>query len=68
MIHIKQTNDKEHLDEILKQLKANDHYCPCSLTKTQDDKCMCKSFRDQIERKEPGECACGRYILTITED
>jgi hypothetical protein len=68
MIHIKQTDDKAHLEEILRQLKANDHYCPCSLTKTQDDKCMCKSFRDQIERKEPGECACGRYILTITED
>jgi hypothetical protein len=68
MIHIKQTDDKAHLEEILRQLKANDHYCPCSLTKTQEDKCMCKSFRDQIERREPGECACGRYILTITED
>ena len=68
MIHIKQTDDKAHLEEILRQLKANDHYCPCSLTKTQEDKCMCKSFRDQIERKKPGECACGRYILTITED
>lgn len=68
MIHINQTKDKEHLEEILKQLKENDHYCPCSLTKTPDDKCMCKSFRDQVERKEPGECACGRYILTIADD
>lgn len=68
MIQIKQTEDKELLAEIMKQLKENDHYCPCSLTKTPDDKCMCKNFRDQIERKEPGECACGRYILTITED
>jgi hypothetical protein len=68
MIQIKQTEDKEHLAEILKQLKANDHYCPCSLTKTANDKCMCKNFRDQIERGEAGECACGRYIITITED
>lgn len=68
MIHISQTNDKEHLEEILRQLKENDHYCPCSLTKTPDDKCMCKSFRDKVERKEPGECACGRYVLTITDD
>ena len=68
MIQIKQTEDKELLEEILRQLKANDHYCPCSLTRTPDDKCMCKNFRGQIERKEPGECACGRYILTITED
>jgi hypothetical protein len=68
MTHIKQTDDKELLTEILKQLKENDHYCPCSLTRSSDDKCMCKNFREQIERKEPGECACGRYILTITED
>lgn len=68
MIHIKQTDDRAHLEEILRQLKSNDHYCPCSLTKTPDDKCMCKNFRDQIERREPGECACGRYVLTVTED
>ena len=68
MIHINQTTDKELLNEILRQLKENDHFCPCSLTRTSDDKCMCKSFREQIERKEEGECNCGRYILTITED
>ena len=68
MVQIKQTEDKELLAEILKQLKENDHYCPCSLTRTSDDKCMCKNFRDQVEREEPGECACGRYILTIAED
>ena len=68
MLRIKQTEDKELLDEILKQLKENDHYCPCSLTRTSDDKCMCKSFREQIERKEPGECLCGRYEIIITED
>lgn len=68
MIQIKQTEDKELLVEILKQLKENDYYCPCSLYKTPDTKCMCKSFRDQVERREQGECACGRYVLTITED
>lgn len=68
MIKINQTTDKELLDEILKQLKENDYYCPCSLTRTSDDKCMCKNFRDQVERKETGECSCGRYILTIAED
>ena len=68
MIQIKQTEDKELLDEILKQLKENDHYCPCSLTRTSDDKCMCKSFREQVKRQEPGECICGRYEIIITED
>jgi hypothetical protein len=70
MIQIKQTEDKELLAEILKQLKENDHYCPCHLTKTKDDKCMCKAFRDVIGSNVPGtyECNCGRYIATITED
>ena len=70
MIQIKQTKDKALLEEILKQLKENDHYCPCSLTRTQDDKCMCKPFRETINGNVPGtyECACGRYIATITED
>lgn len=68
MIQIKQTENKELLDEILKQLKDNDNYCPCALYKTADTKCMCKGFRDQIARKEPGECDCGRYIISITND
>lgn len=68
MIKIKQTDDKELLDEILKQLKANDHYCPCALSRTPNTKCMCKAFRDQIERGESGECTCGRYIITVNED
>ena len=68
MIKIKQTEDKELLDEILKQLKENDSMCPCSLTKTPDDKCMCKKFRDQVERQEFGECLCGRFIVEFIED
>ena len=68
MIQIKQTEDKELLAEILKQLEENDRYCPCSLYRTNNDKCMCKNFRDQIKRGEAGECACGRYIITVVED
>ena len=68
MIQIRQTEDRELLEEILRQLKENDYYCPCSLTKKPEDKCMCGNFRNQIERREPGECSCGRYILTVTDD
>ena len=68
MVKIRQTEDVELLEEILKQLKANDHYCPCSLTKTPDDKCMCKTFRDQVGRQESGECSCGRFIVEFIED
>lgn len=70
MIKVKQTEDKELLEEILRQLEENDHYCPCSLTKTSDDKCLCKAFRETINANKSGtfECNCGRYIAVITED
>lgn len=70
MIQIKQTEDKELLKEILKQLEENDYYCPCSLTKTKDNKCMCKTFRDVVNNNVPGtyECHCGRYIATISKN
>lgn len=70
MIQIKQTEDRELLDEIKRQLKENDNYCPCSLTKTDEDKCMCSSVRNIISDNIPGtyECNCGRYIITIQND
>ena len=70
MVNIKQTEDKELLAEIIKQLKENDNYCPCSLYKTPETRCMCKSFKDVINNNKFGEfeCACGRYIAIITED
>lgn len=68
MVKITQTEDKELLTEILKQLEDNNYYCPCSLTRTSNDKCMCKNFRDQIAHKEPGECSCGRFIIELVED
>lgn len=71
MIKVMQTEDKELLTEILKQLKENNYICPCSLrADPQRDKCMCESFREVMNNNIPGtyECACGRYIATITED
>lgn len=50
--------DKEYANEIKKQLKANSGYCPCTLLKNKDTKCMCKEFREM----EEGMCHCGLYI------
>lgn len=71
MVKITQTEDKELLTEILKQLEANNHICPCSIRRDlQKDKCMCEDFREVINNNTPGiyECHCGRFIATITED
>lgn len=43
---------------IEKKLKENDGYCPCSIVKTEDTKCMCKNFREQ---QEESQCHCGLY-------
>ena len=55
--------DKEFVREIREKLEANNSYCPCALKKTPDTKCMCKDFRDMIERGEDGYCHCGLYVV-----
>ena len=62
---IKLNPNKAVVEEIKNKLKANDGYCPCRITKSQDTKCMCKEFR---ELKETGICHCGLYKKIITED
>lgn len=57
-VKIKVSDNEELVKEIRRQLKENDGYCPCRLTKTEDTKCICKDFREQ----ESGECHCGLYI------
>jgi len=55
---IVESSDKKHVEVIRNALEKNDGYCPCSLVKSEDTKCMCKSFRDQ---NTPGACHCGLY-------
>lgn len=55
---IKVNPDKDYVEQIRKALKENNGYCPCSLTKNDDTKCMCKEFREM----KGGMCHCGLYI------
>ena len=55
--------DKEIVSEVRAKLKENDGFCPCRLEKTEDTKCMCKEFRDMIDRGETGECHCGLFVI-----
>jgi ferredoxin-thioredoxin reductase catalytic subunit len=57
-LRVKVSDNKELVDEIRTKLKENNGYCPCSLIKSEDTKCMCKEFREQ----DIGECHCGLYI------
>ena len=49
---------KKNIVSWIKKIVDNEGYCLCAITKTDDNKCMCKEFR---ELKEPGVCHCGLY-------
>ncbi len=54
--------DKEIVKSVKDGLKAKDGYCPCRLEKSDDTKCMCKEFREQIEDPDfEGFCHCLLY-------
>lgn len=54
--------DKSIVENIKKGLKAKGGYCPCRIFKTEDNKCMCKEFREQIADPDfEGYCHCMLY-------
>lgn len=62
--------NKDLVAEIRNKLKENKEkygkqYCPCVLPNNYNDDtvCMCKEFRDQMERGELGDCCCGLYQI-----
>ena len=62
VLKVKPNPDKEEFARIYKAVKENEGYCPCRLKKTEDTKCMCKEFREQIADPEfEGYCHCMLY-------
>ena len=54
--------DKETVAVIKEGLRQRGGYCPCRLEKTEDNKCLCKEFREQIADPEfEGYCHCRLY-------
>ena len=65
---IKENPDKEVVKMVREGLKTKDGYCPCRLGKDEDNKCMCKEFREQI--KDPnfeGYCHCMLYYKSLED-
>lgn len=56
-------NSDENIVKLIKEgLEKKDGYCPCRLQKSEENKCMCKEFRDQIKDTEfEGFCHCKLY-------
>ena len=59
---IKVNDNKELVKEIMQKIKDNGGHCPCKLIKTDNTKCMCKEFREQIaDPNFEGYCHCMLY-------
>lgn len=59
---IRLNDDKEVVARIREGLKKKGGYCPCRLQKTEDNKCICKEFREQMADPDfEGYCHCMLY-------
>ena len=54
--------DPEVVKMIREGLKRTGGYCPCRAQRIEENRCMCKEFRDQIDDPEyEGFCHCMLY-------
>lgn len=67
MIKVITNPDEDFVKEIRKKIKANNGHCACAITFDQDNKCMCKEFREQVANGVVGECHCGLYMVVRGE-
>ncbi len=59
---IRLNDDPKVVESVKAGLEAKGGYCPCRLARTEDNKCMCKEFRDQIaDENFEGYCHCLLY-------
>lgn len=59
---VRLNEDKEIVERIREGLKKREGYCPCRIPKTEEFKCMCQEFKEQIADPDfEGYCHCRLY-------
>ena len=59
---VRLNEDKKIVEMIREGLKQKGGYCPCRLERTEENKCICKEFKEQIADPEfEGYCHCRLY-------
>ena len=48
MAKVRFNENEEIVKRVKEGLKQKSGYCPCRIGKLEENKCMCKEFRDQI--------------------
>lgn len=62
MMAVKLNDNTEVVARVKEGLKRTGGYCPCRIKRTNDEKCICKEFRDQIaDPNFEGFCHCMLY-------
>ncbi|MBP3410260.1 MAG: ferredoxin thioredoxin reductase catalytic beta chain [Clostridia bacterium] len=59
---VRYNEDPEVVASVKEGLERTGGYCPCRLEKSEDNKCICREFREQIKDPEfEGYCHCFLY-------
>ena len=59
---IRFNENKEIVEAVKEGLKRTGGYCPCRTERTEENKCMCLEFRNQIADPDyEGYCHCFLY-------
>lgn len=59
---IRLNEDRELVELIREGLRQKDGYCPCRFERTEDTKCICREFREQMADPDfEGYCHCRLY-------
>ena len=59
---VRLNEDKEIVQTVREGLKRTGGYCPCRLQRSDDTKCICKEFKEQMADPDfEGYCHCMLY-------
>lgn len=59
---VRLNSDSELVERIKEGLRMKGGYCPCRLSRTEEYKCICSEFREQIADPDfEGYCHCMLY-------
>ena len=59
---VRLNDNKEIVNEIRKGLKHTGGYCPCRVERSDETKCICREFKEQIADPDfEGYCHCMLY-------
>ncbi len=59
---IRLNEDAAFVEKMRAALEKKEGYCPCRLEKTEDNRCICREFREQMQDPDfHGYCHCRLY-------